>query len=153
MHEWGLVGELSLFLLLRGRWIIWVSNCCNNKSSHNHSVFDLIIIIRPLNHAFRVIGTYEIAAGHPPRGVYKATTNVTMYHIPFSTLTQMEEENPAIVLRLYKVLAHVMARKEDSTIDQLSTMHNILSSPAHSKPMSRSAMRAFMEESRSRPGG
>jgi uncharacterized protein YdiU (UPF0061 family) len=68
-----------------------------------------------------------------------------MHLITFSQLEELETTNPALVLRLYKLLTHVMARKEDSTIDQLSTLHNIMSSPAYSHndaaAMSRSVMR------------
>ena len=61
-----------------------------------------------------------------------------MHHIRFDDLRKVEKENPTLVLRLYKILAHVMARKEEDTVAHLSTLHNILSSPAHSKPIRRS---------------
>jgi hypothetical protein len=91
----------------------------------------------------RVIGTHEFATGQHSPNKFKATTNVKMHHIKFSNLQRVEEENPTLVLRLYKMLAHIMARKEKDTVAHLSTLHNILSSPAHSKPIPRSSVAPF----------
>ena len=55
----------------------------------------------------------------------------------------MEKKNPALVLNLYKMLSHLMARRQEITIEQLATFHSIMSSPAHSKPVSRAAMMAL----------
>jgi len=46
-------------------------------------------------------------------------------------------------IKLYKLMSYLMARKEEITIDHLSTLHAIMSAPAHSKPLSRDALRAF----------
>lgn len=90
-----------------------------------------------------VIGTHEFATGQHPLNKFKAITKVKMHHIRFSDLTRIEKENPALVLRLYKMLAHVMARKEEDTVAHLFTLHNIVSSSAHTKPIPRLPMAAF----------
>jgi hypothetical protein len=85
----------------------------------------------------RVIGANEFAMGQHSLKKFKAITKVKMYHLRFSDLTKIEEERPALVLRLYKMLTHVMARKEEDTVAHLSTLHDILNSPVHSKPIPR----------------
>lgn len=55
----------------------------------------------------------------------------------------METNHPALVVTLYKMLSHLMARRQEITIEQLATFHSIMSSPAHSKPVSRAAIMAF----------
>ena len=78
---------------------------------------------------------------------FKAITKVKMHHLRFSDLAKIEQENPALVLRLYKMLTHVMARKEEDTVAHLSTLHDILSSPAHSKPIPRLSLGAISKSS------
>ena len=86
-----------------------------------------------------VVGTSELASGLPPLGAFKAITSVKLHHLPYSTIQRMEDKNPRLIMQLYKLLAHMMARNENNTIAQLTVMRNILSSPAHSKPIPRSA--------------
>lgn len=82
-----------------------------------------------------VIGTVENASGSRPPGVVTAVTRCRLHHLPFTKLQEIEESNPILVLRLYKMLSYLMARKEEITTEQLSTLHTIMSSPAHSKPV------------------
>jgi hypothetical protein len=42
----------------------------------------------------------------------------------------IEEEDPKLMMRLYKLLAHTMARRQEVTIEQLATLNSILTSPA-----------------------
>jgi len=95
-----------------------------------------------------VIGTHEFATGQHPLNKFKAITTVKMHHIRFSDLHRIERENPALVLRLYKMLTHVMARKEEDTVAHLSTLHNIMSSSAHSKPVRRLSLSALSKTQR-----
>eukprot|EP00980_Cylindrotheca_fusiformis_P023039 scaffold10069_cov69-Cylindrotheca_fusiformis.AAC.8 len=81
-----------------------------------------------------VIGTVEIASGTRPPGVVTAVTNCSLHHLPFSRLREIEETDPILVLQLYKMLSHLMARREGITTEHLSTLHTIMSSHAHSKP-------------------
>ncbi|GKY97142.1 hypothetical protein MPSEU_000672600 [Mayamaea pseudoterrestris] len=90
-----------------------------------------------------VCGTYEHASGLMPSGITVAITKCRLHHLPFDTLEQIETENPALVLKLYKMLSLLMARRQEITIEHLSTLHNIMSSPAHSKPLSRVTLQAL----------
>lgn len=93
-----------------------------------------------------VIGTHEFATGQHPLNKFRAITAVKMHHLRFSDLTRIEHENPTLVLKLYKMLTHVMARKEEDTVAHLSTLHNILSSSAHStKPVPRLSVSGVSE--------
>jgi CRP-like cAMP-binding protein len=93
----------------------------------------------------RVVGTSELVSGQPPLGIFRAITAVRLHHLPFATIRKIEEDDPAIILRLYKLLSHMMARNEANTVAQLTVMRNILSSPAHSKAIPRaSAMRTML---------
>ena len=91
----------------------------------------------------RVCGTIENASGVRPQGVTIAVTQCRLHHLPFSKLAELEDKNPLLVLKLYKMLSHLMARKEEITVGHLSTLHTIMSSPAHSKPVSRGALKAL----------
>jgi hypothetical protein len=93
----------------------------------------------------RVVGANEFATGQHSLKTFKAITKVKMHHLRFSDLTKIEEEDPSLVLRLYKMLTYVMARKEEDTVSHLSTLHDILSSPAHSKPISRLSIRPLSQ--------
>lgn len=84
-----------------------------------------------------------MASGHRGSGVIVAVTQCRLYHLPFVKLEQIEKDNPALVLALYKMMANLMAHREEATIEQLSTLNSIMSSPAHSKPISRAARHAM----------
>ena len=90
-----------------------------------------------------VCGAIEGASGLKHAGVHVAVTNCRLHHLPFQKLEVMEEEHPYMILNLYKMLSHLMARRQEITIEQLATFHSIMSSPAHSKPVSRAALMAL----------
>lgn len=90
-----------------------------------------------------ICGAIEGASGLKHAGVHVAVTNCTLHHLPFQKLELMEKEHPSLILNLYKMLSHLMARRQEITIEQLATFHSIMSSPAHSKPVSRAAMMAL----------
>lgn len=50
-----------------------------------------------------------------------------LHHLPFSELKVIEEGEPLLALRLYKLLAHLMARRQEVTVEQLATLHSIMS--------------------------
>jgi CRP-like cAMP-binding protein/anti-anti-sigma regulatory factor len=83
-----------------------------------------------------VVGTLENASGSRSPGVFTAVTRCSLHRLPFSRLQELEETNPILVLQLYKMLSHLMARKQEITTEHLSTLHTIMSSPAYSKPPS-----------------
>ena len=90
-----------------------------------------------------VCGAIEGASGLRNAGVHVAVTNCRLHHLPFQKLEEMEKEHPYLILNLYKMLSHLMARRQEITIEQLATFHSIMSSPAHSKPVSRAALMAL----------
>ena len=92
----------------------------------------------------RVCGTMENASGLRSPGVTVAVTKCRLHALSFETIQGLEKEHPLLVLKLYKMLSHLMARRQDITVQQLSTMYSIISSPAHSKPVSRAAAKAFL---------
>jgi CRP-like cAMP-binding protein len=96
-----------------------------------------------LSHFYRVVGAIEISSGLRHPGVHVAVSHCRLHHLPFEKIDEIEKENPLLVLRLYKMLSHLMSHRQETTIDQLATMKSIMSSPAHSKPVSRAALRAF----------
>jgi hypothetical protein len=60
-----------------------------------------------------------------------------MHYIPYSKILEAEEKNPVLILQLYKLLSYLMAKRQELTISQLSTLHSIMSAPAATKPISR----------------
>jgi CRP-like cAMP-binding protein len=64
-------------------------------------------------------------------------TNCRLYYISYEKVKEIEAENPIIVLKLYKLLSHLMTKRQEMTISQLGTLHNIMGSPACKKPLSR----------------
>ena len=84
-----------------------------------------------------MVGANEFAMGKNSLKKYKAISKVKMHHLRFSDLNKIEEQDPALVLRLYKMVTHVMARKEEDTVAHLSTLHDILNSPVNDTPVSR----------------
>ena len=90
-----------------------------------------------------VCGAIEGASGLRHAGVHVAVNDCRLHHLPFQQIGAMEKEHPLLILNLYKMLSHLMARRQEITIEQLATHHSIMSSPAHSKPVSRAALMAL----------
>ncbi|CAB9505434.1 solute carrier family 26 [Seminavis robusta] len=90
-----------------------------------------------------VVGNVERASGLKHGGVCSAVTYCQLHHLSFQKLEMLERENPRLILALYKMLSHLMVRRQEITIEQLATFHSIMSAPAHSKPLSRTAMMAL----------
>ncbi|KAL7532451.1 hypothetical protein ACHAXR_004636, partial [Thalassiosira sp. AJA248-18] len=101
------------------------------------------------NHIFRlarvgpgwVIGS--IAQGQEIPGTYIALTPCRVHHLTFETIGDLEVDKPVLILHLYKLLAHLAARRQEMTIGQLATLRSIMSATAPTKPISRSKMRAM----------
>ena len=79
-----------------------------------------------------IAGTLEALSGQERPGFHIAVTHCRLHHLPFSKIAEMEKSNPALVLSLYKLLAYMMARRQEATIGQLATLHAIMTSPASS---------------------
>ena len=120
----------------------WLVGPLSRDNVSSWLAFVSLLTTRPIicrtHHIKRVLGTLENASGIRPIGATIAVTHCCLYHLPFSKLEELEKSDPTLVIELYKMLSNLMARKEEITIQHLSTLHNIMSSPAHSKPVSKS---------------
>jgi CRP-like cAMP-binding protein len=67
-----------------------------------------------------------------------AVTKCKLHHLPYHKIEELQEQDPHMILRLYKLLSHLMARRQEITIGQLVTLHSIMTSPAAGKPIGRS---------------
>jgi CRP-like cAMP-binding protein len=85
-----------------------------------------------------VAGTLEAVSGMQRRGEQVAVDYCRLHHLPFSRVQELEKENPALVLSLYKFLSYLMARRQEATIGQLATLHSIMTSPARWRTVGRS---------------
>jgi CRP-like cAMP-binding protein len=84
-----------------------------------------------------VTGTLEAISGERRVGDVVAVTHCRLHHLPYTKIAQVEKENPALILHLYKLLSYLMARRQEGTIGQLATLHSIMSSPAQLRPLGR----------------
>jgi hypothetical protein len=69
--------------------------------------------------------------------LFTIVTNCRLHYISYEKVEQIEAVNPLLVLKLYKLLSHIMTKRQEITITQLVTLHAIMSSPACKKPLSR----------------
>jgi CRP-like cAMP-binding protein len=82
-----------------------------------------------------VIGSYEMLSGEQAPGVTIAVDRCRLFYISFHDLEQLEKEKPMLILQLYKLLSKLEARRSDMHLGQFATLHNIMSSPSHNRPM------------------
>ena len=80
-----------------------------------------------------IAGTLEAVSGRQRPGHHVAVTHCRLHHLPFAKIVEVEKTDPALVLHLYKMLAYMMARRQEATIGQLATLHSIMTAPAHRK--------------------
>lgn len=66
-----------------------------------------------------------------------AVTSCRLHHLPFRRIDEIEEKDAQLVLRLYKLLSHMVARQQQVTIGQLGTLHSIMTSSSTHKPIGR----------------
>jgi hypothetical protein len=76
-----------------------------------------------------VAGTMEFFHMKRP-GNQVAVDYCKLHHLPFSKIHEVEDQDPSLALSLYKLLSYLMARRQETTIGQLATLHSIMSSPA-----------------------
>ena len=88
-------------------------------------------------------GTISEFTGQDIPGAYQCVTPCRVHHLTFDTIEELEVEKPALILNLYKMLAHLMARRQEMTIGQLSTFKTIMSSNVQTKPPSRRSIIAI----------
>ncbi|KAL7572078.1 hypothetical protein ACA910_001722 [Epithemia clementina (nom. ined.)] len=90
-----------------------------------------------------VLGTGESLTGVGNPGKYIAVSQSVVHYISFEKVEELEESEPRLILDLHKLLAYLMAKRQSVTINQLATLHSIMSSPALKRPMSRSKLGIF----------
>lgn len=90
-----------------------------------------------------VVGAQEICSQLIIPGMYSAVTTCRLHHLPYRSIKELEDKNPTLILRLFKLLSRVSARGQESTIQQLATFHSIMTSLAPTKPVSRVTMAAI----------
>ena len=77
-----------------------------------------------------IIGSIELATkGMKRPGVHVAVSPCRLHFLPVAVVSQVEKEHPVLALRLYKLLAHMSAKRQEMTIDQLGQFVHILNSP------------------------
>lgn len=92
-----------------------------------------------------VIGCISEFTGQEIPGTFTCMTESRVHYLPFETIEELEMSKPVLIMHLYKLLAHLGARRQELTIGQLSTLRSIMSSSAPSKPISRKAMAHLSE--------
>ena len=90
-----------------------------------------------------VVGSIEAFTGLKNPGVHIAVTDCRLHHLPYEALLQIEGDDPVLALKLLKLLAHLLARRQDITIEQMSTHHSIMTNQPLKKPVKRSTMAAI----------
>jgi cAMP-binding proteins - catabolite gene activator and regulatory subunit of cAMP-dependent protein kinases len=76
-------------------------------------------------------------------GDYVAVTPCRLWHLSQGDINRLEYENPRLILELFKIMAVLSAQRQEVTIDQLSTLHQIMTSLAPTKPPDRLTMAAI----------
>ena len=77
-----------------------------------------------------IIGSIELAThGMKRPGVHVAVSPCRLHHLPVAAVAQIEKEHPVVALNLYKLLAHLSAKRQEMTIDQLGQFVHIMNSP------------------------
>lgn len=84
-----------------------------------------------------IAGTLEQVDASQLTNYHVAVSKCKIHHLPYHKIEQIQWKDPTLVLRLYKVLAHLTAKRQEITIGQLMTLHSIMTSPAPGKPMRR----------------
>mmetsp|Transcript_13080 Transcript_13080/g.27490 ORF Transcript_13080/g.27490 Transcript_13080/m.27490 type:complete len:1323 (+) Transcript_13080:168-4136(+) len=87
-----------------------------------------------------VIGSISEFTGQDIPGTYTCMTACRVHHLSFDDIAELETTRPSLMVRLYKLLSHLMARRQEMTIGQLSTLRSIMSANAPTKPISRRQM-------------
>jgi len=90
-----------------------------------------------------VIGCISEFTGQDIPGNFICMTESRVHYLPFETIQELEVSKPVLIMHLYKLLAHLGARRQELTIGQLSTLRAVMSSTAPSKPISRKSMAAL----------
>lgn len=82
-----------------------------------------------------VIGDHEALSGLAPCGATIAVDRCRLHYISFDTLKELEQENPMLILQLYKLLSKLNALRSEVHIGQFAMLHNIMTAPSHNQPL------------------
>ena len=77
-------------------------------------------------------------AWYPLHIFRRAVSKCELHYISYEKLKEIEERDPVLILKLYKLLASLMAKRQSVTINQLATLHSIMSSTSQKRPFGRS---------------
>mmetsp|Transcript_4251 Transcript_4251/g.4862 ORF Transcript_4251/g.4862 Transcript_4251/m.4862 type:complete len:179 (+) Transcript_4251:193-729(+) len=88
-----------------------------------------------------VIGTLGEDPFNP--GDHIAVTPCRLHHLKHEDIKRLEKQDPRVVLELFKMMSTLLTRKQEMTIHQLTTISNIMTSLAPSKPVGRLTMAAI----------
>jgi SulP family sulfate permease len=70
----------------------------------------------------QVIGALELTSGYRSMGVWEAATNCVLHYLPFTTLVQLEKENPVMLLRMHQLLGRIIADRTDKTQEHVTSI-------------------------------
>jgi CRP-like cAMP-binding protein len=84
-----------------------------------------------------VVGALESFTQIPDPGVHTAVTPCRLHQLTYTSIEELENKNPGLILKLFKMMSLLSARRQQSTIDQLVTLQSIMTSQAPTKPISR----------------
>ncbi len=76
-------------------------------------------------------------------GDHVALTICRLHHLSRDRIHELEKTNPYLILKLHKMMGHLSAQRQEATINQLATLHQIMSSLAPTKPVDRMTMAAI----------
>ena len=94
-----------------------------------------------------IVGSTEAFTGLKNPGIHIAVTDCCLHHLPYEALQQIEKDDPILALKLLKLLAHLLARRQDIAIEQMGTHHSIMTNQPLKKPIKRSTMAAINKAS------
>lgn len=58
-----------------------------------------------------------------------SVTSCSLHFISFKQISALETIHPLLILKLYKLLSSLLAKRQELTIGQLGTLHSIINSP------------------------
>lgn len=90
-----------------------------------------------------VVGSIEAFTGLKNPGIHVAVTDCRLHHLSYDILQVIEKEDPALALKLLKLLAYLLGRQQDITIEQMSSHYSVLTSQPLKKPIKRVTMGAI----------
>lgn len=133
------IGQLTARSATIGRGLAALKNAPGTMSQFSHT-----FRLARVGPGF-VIGCISEFTGQEIPGTFTCMTESRVHSLPFETIEELEMSKPVLIMHLYKLLAHLGARRQELTIGQLSTLRSIMSSSAPSKPLSRKALSHLSE--------